>query len=341
MPAAPPQASSAAGLILTANRDVAGHLSAWRIIVNKFHGRAILAVLIDNRTVIVDYLAVLNSSPVGMLLVDRRFDIVFANAKAEAMFGYASGELNGKSVNCLVPESMRQAHDGMMSKFFGEDSTRGLSKGRYLDVLHRSGELVKVEIGLMPVEVDGNKYILVSALEIANEILNVAAHKDALTGLPNRGLFVELARNLRSLAVREGAALSLLFIDLDGFKHVNDNFGHQAGDRLLGSIANVLEKNRRKNDIVGRYGGDEFVMCLYDVSDCRAAEKISRSIIADIETVADTELDHPRVSASIGQLFLASPDELTLEQSLETADELMYRAKKAGKGQVLSREIGG
>ena len=297
--------------------------------------------MLDNRAVIVDYLAVLNSSPVGMLLVDEGFDIVFANAKAEAMFGYAEDELTGMTVNCLVPEPMRQIHNGMMSKFFGEDGTRGLSKGRYLDVLHRSGELIKVEIGLMPVEVEGNKYILVSALDIANEILNVAAHKDALTGLPNRSLFIELARNLRSLAIREGVALSLLFIDMDGFKQVNDNFGHQAGDRLLGSIANILEKNRRKNDIVGRYGGDEFIMCLYDVINCQAAEKISRSIIADIETVAATELDHPRVSASVGQLFLTSPGSLSLEQSLEAADKLMYRAKNAGKGRVLSREIGG
>ncbi|HEY5739980.1 MAG TPA: sensor domain-containing diguanylate cyclase [Gammaproteobacteria bacterium] len=287
-----------------------------------------------------DYLAVLNASPIGMLLVDPRFDIVFANAKAESMFGYGDGELNGLSVNCLVPEHMRAAHSGLMSDFFSQHGSRGLSKGRYLNVLHRSGELIKVEIGLMPVKVEGSEYILVSALEIANQILNVAAHKDALTGLPSRGLFIELARNLRSLAIREAVALSLLFIDLDEFKQVNDSFGHQAGDRLLGSIANILEKNRRRNDIVGRYGGDEFVMCLYDVSDCAAAEKIARSIIDDIETVAATELDHLQVSASIGQLFLVSPGDLSLEQSLEAADELMYRAKSAGKGTVLSREIG-
>ena len=286
-----------------------------------------------------DYLAILNSSPVGMLLVDERFDIVFANAKAEAMFGYAEGELNGMPVNCLVPEQMRHGHTDMMSKFFRKQSSRGLSKGRYLDVMQRNGELVKVEIGLMPAEVDGNKYILVSALEIANQILNVAAHKDALTGLPNRGLFVELARNLRSLAVREGVALSLLFIDLDGFKQVNDSCGHQAGDRLLGSIANILEKSRRKNDIVGRYGGDEFIMCLYDVRNCCAAEKIARSIIGDIETASVTELDRLHVSASIGQLFLASPGALSMDQSLKAADDLMYLAKNAGKGQVLSREI--
>ena len=286
-----------------------------------------------------DYLAILNSSPVGMLLVDQRFDIVFANAKAEAMFGYANGGLNGKPVNCLVPEQIRQGHSGLMSKFFSEDNARGLSKGRYLEVLHSNGELVKVEIGLMPVEIEGSKHVLVSALEIANPILNVAPHKDTLTGLPNRGLFIELARNLRSLAIRERLALSLLFIDLDGFKAVNDSFGHQAGDRLLGSIANILEKNRRKNDIVGRYGGDEFVMLLYDVSSCRAGEKISRSIIGDIETVSSTELDHLRVSASIGQLYLANPADLPLEESLKAADEVMYRAKNEGKGMVRSREI--
>ena len=81
------------------------------------------------RTYVVDYLAILNSSPVGMLLVDQQFDIVFANAKAEAMFGYASGELNGMPVNCLVPEQMRPAHTGSMSKFFGADSSRGCRKG--------------------------------------------------------------------------------------------------------------------------------------------------------------------------------------------------------------------
>jgi diguanylate cyclase (GGDEF)-like protein/PAS domain S-box-containing protein len=287
----------------------------------------------------VDYLTILNSSPVGMLLVDQRFNIVFANAKAEAMFGYDNGELNGMPVNCLVPEQVRPNHNGSMSKFFGENKKRGLAKGRYLPVLQRSGELIKVEIGLMPVEIEGERHILVSALEIANQILNVAPHKDILTGLANRGLFMELARNLRSLAIREGAALSLLFVDLDGFKQVNDTLGHEAGDRLLGSIANILEKNRRKNDIVGRYGGDEFVMCLYDVRSCRAAEKISRSIIHDIESVSALELDHLIVSASIGQLYLASPGALSLEESLKAADEVMYEAKNSGKGQVRSREI--
>ena len=288
-----------------------------------------------------DYLAILNSSPVGMLLVDQQFKIVFANAKAESMFGYDGGELNGMPVNCLVPEQMRPGHTGSMAKFFDTNKKRGLSKGRYLPVLHRGGEMIKVEIGLMPVEVDGEKHILVSLLEIANQILNVAPHKDALTGLANRALFMELARNLRSLAVREGAAMSLLFIDLDGFKQVNDTLGHQAGDRLLGSIANILEKNRRRNDIVGRYGGDEFVMCLYDVRSCQAAEKISRSIIRDIESVSATELDQLPVSASIGQLYLASAGALSLDDALKAADEAMYDAKNAGKGQVLSREIAG
>ena len=294
----------------------------------------------NNQTFNVDYLAILNSSPVGMLLVDPQFDIVFANAKAEAIFGYDSGELNGMPVNCLVPEQARKGHTGSMKQFFEQDSSRGLSKGRYLPVLRRDGELLKVEIGLMPVEFDGGKFILVSALEISNEILNVAPHKDVLTGLPNRSLFMELARNLHNLAIREQAALCLMFIDLDGFKQVNDSLGHQAGDRLLGSIANILEKNRRRNDVVGRYGGDEFVMCLYDAGSCRAAEKIARSIIDDIESVSDVELDHLQVSASIGLLFLASAASLPLDEAIEAADKVMYDAKKAGKGRVSSREIG-
>jgi len=150
-----------------------------------------------------------------------------------------------------------------------------------------------------------------------------AAH-DPLTGLPNRAHFHD--RLARELARREGAA-AVLFVDLDGFKAVNDTFGHEAGDRLLVAVAQRLRGCVRPADIVARLGGDEFTVLLGGVGDAGEAVTVARRIL---DTLATRPGVSARITASVGVAVGAvgtAPDEL-----LRRADAALYDAKAAGKG---------
>jgi diguanylate cyclase (GGDEF)-like protein len=170
------------------------------------------------------------------------------------------------------------------------------------------------------------------ALARASGMIASAEHRaqhDSLTGLANRGLFVETAERHIELCRREGSQLSVLFIDLDGFKRVNDRYGHEMGDRLLRAVAARLHNAIRGSDIAARLGGDEFAVLLMHAGARLAAgvaEKLVDSLSAPYELGAETL----QVSASIGVAAFPEPAG-SAEQLLRRADEAMYRAKLAGK----------
>lgn len=156
------------------------------------------------------------------------------------------------------------------------------------------------------------------------------AHHDAITGLPVRRLFFEQLRALRSeLAAYTGTNLALLFVDLDGFKFINDRDGHAAGDQLLARVANVLRQHTRQGDLLCRLGGDEFVLVL------PAPDGDARSVAqtAGERIVTSVGVLYPGLGCSIGLTVGTSAD--TAADLLARADAAMYRAKQMGKGRVV------
>ncbi len=165
-----------------------------------------------------------------------------------------------------------------------------------------------------------------------DQALYQSAHYDALTQLPNRSLFLgELAREL-ARAERQGTRLALLFIDLDGFSHVNDSLGHAAGDGLLVRAADRLRSCVRKADLVGRLGGDEFTVVLPALRDAADAATVARHVIETLSQPYDIGHGEAFVSASIG-IAVFPTDGMTAQELLQHADMAMYRAKAAGRGQ--------
>ena len=163
------------------------------------------------------------------------------------------------------------------------------------------------------------------------ERLRHGALHDALTGLPNRTLFLDRLEQSLRRARRSagGGGAAVLFLDLDRFKVVNDSLGHQAGDRLLQAVAHRLDAALRPGDTVARMGGDEFTLLLEDVTDAREATVVAERVLATLDglfTVAGRELV---VSGSIG-IALGGPD-ADPEGLIRDADVAMYRAKAAGK----------
>ncbi|MDR6775719.1 sensor domain-containing diguanylate cyclase [Azospirillum sp. BE72] len=163
------------------------------------------------------------------------------------------------------------------------------------------------------------------ALQLGAELHQ--ARRDPLTGLPARGLFLELAERMHQSAGRRELTLAFLYIDLDGFKGVNDRHGHHQGDKVLAMVAEIMRRTTRDGDLLGRLGGDEFVICLSGhAPDIRTvATSVAARIITDVRDLGQG------VGCSIG-IALCAGDCDDLPGSLRRADAAMYRAKQMGKG---------
>ena len=162
-----------------------------------------------------------------------------------------------------------------------------------------------------------------------NRIRELANH-DALTGLPNRTCFSALLNAAMQAARRHGQSLSVMFVDLDRFKIINDTLGHHAGDELLQEVAMRLRHTLRASDVVARLGGDEFVVLAEDVKEASQMEAVARKVLAALVKPMFIHGRECTVTASIG--ICLYPRDASDEQSLmKNADAAMYRAKEAGK----------
>jgi diguanylate cyclase (GGDEF)-like protein len=162
------------------------------------------------------------------------------------------------------------------------------------------------------------------------EAVRYASVHDALTGLPNRALFNDRLEHGLAQAKRHNWNLAVMFIDLDGFKKINDSYGHDAGDSVLKTIAARLTENTRDDDTVSRYGGDEFLYLLTEVENEQDLTSIADKLIESIQTPCTVRIGdlsiNPSTSASIG-IALFPKDGTTADALIKSADQAMYRAK--------------
>jgi len=162
----------------------------------------------------------------------------------------------------------------------------------------------------------------------SDELRNMALH-DQLTQLYNRHFLIEAANQKMAESIRHGNPLSILMIDIDHFKQVNDQFGHQAGDSVLQAVAQVLAESNRKEDVVARFGGEEFV-ALFEHCPIESAEEKAERFRDKIERLMPAGIP---ITASFGVAELR-PNEESFEQLLARADEAVYRAKVSGRNRV-------
>jgi len=166
------------------------------------------------------------------------------------------------------------------------------------------------------------------------------ATRDQLTGVLNREGFTSQANDLLDQGARYGVGFAVVYMDIDRFKAINDTFGHELGDRALKNTATRIRDAARRQDLLGRMGGDEFVLLLYD---CRAAdaEQITRRILSQVaaEPISREKQD-ARVSLSAGLLYVQLSHQVhSVDVLISAADQLMYQAKQAGGNQVHSRIV--
>lgn len=173
------------------------------------------------------------------------------------------------------------------------------------------------------------EFRLAAVTERAEASRNAAFH-DLLTGLPNRALFNDRLEHGLAQAKRHDRNLAVMFIDLDGFKKINDTLGHDAGDEVLKTIAARLMASTRDDDTVSRHGGDEFLYMLTEVESKRDLTLIAEKLVASIQMPCSVTVDalmiNPSISASIG-IAIFPKDGATAQALVRSADKAMYRAK--------------
>ncbi|WP_421850403.1 diguanylate cyclase domain-containing protein [Marinomonas sp.] len=262
----------------------------------------------------------------AVCVVDRDGSFVFVSAAFEDMFGYAPDEVIGKPmVNMVYPEDREKtlyvAESVVGGKVLPRFENRWVRKdGKVVNVLWsaRWSEEHQVRIAVA--------HDITERKEMEAQLLYAAGHDD-LTDLPNRTLLLDRLQASLSLAEREQVGLSVLFIDIDGFKDINDGYGHAVGDLLLQQIAKRLGDCVRKSDTVGRLGGDEFLIILNKVNNTQSAVLVAEKIRETLSTIFVVEGSSMLVSASIGIARYPENGKQPLDL-VQSADQAMYQAKK-------------
>ena len=264
--------------------------------------------------------------PDAACVVDADGHLLYVSASFERIFGYTSDEILGRRIFELVhPDdraaTMQQAEqvmDGTLQLHF---------RNRYI---HKDGRTVDIQWSARWLPDHGVRIGVaheVTELRRAERELEHRASHDPLTGLPNRHhLHCELQYAIAH-AAQTGDGLAVLYLDLDGFKEVNDRGGHDTGDRLLREVAQRLQQGLRKGDLVARVGGDEFVALLPGCTNAEAARAVADSLRACLSPPYTLPDGSFRLDASVGIACFPSdgsdPDALLAE-----ADRAMYAAKR-------------
>jgi diguanylate cyclase (GGDEF)-like protein len=187
---------------------------------------------------------------------------------------------------------------------------------------------------------EANEHLLLSALDaqVAAETavsqldqLQISSQRDALTGTPNRTLLLDRLASAITLATRRCTHAAVIFLDIDHFKQINDTLGHATGDTVLQMVARRLEGSVRDSDAVGRFGGDEFLVLLSEVSKIADVSVIVRKMIADIAAPSLVHGHLLQVSVSVG-IAIYPDDASNADALISLADAAMYRSKRRGGG---------
>ena len=210
--------------------------------------------------------AAMAAAPDGVVLVDRDGIILMANASMAAMSGYSAEELRGQSVSIFLPPALREKHGQHMHSYFLQPSKRTMGTGQHLWLSRPDGTTVPVDIALGYSQVYGGTAVAfvrdVSEVRQMQSHMQYQATHDTLTGLFNRWQFNQRLEQGVAEVARHGRPMTLLLIDLDDFKTINDSYGHAAGDQALKEVARRLKGCLRAADTLARLGGDEFTVLL-------------------------------------------------------------------------------
>jgi diguanylate cyclase (GGDEF)-like protein/PAS domain S-box-containing protein len=272
----------------------------------------------------------------GISITDEKGNIIEVNSAFTRITGYSQTEVLGKNSTMF--------NSGIQDKAFYQAMQSYLSLNDYwsgeLWNRHKDGGLYAISLIISAVKDDSGKVVHYVCLfsditkrKEEEQQLKQIAHFDHLTKLPNRALLNDRLQQAIAMTTRRKSSLAIAFIDLDGFKAVNDEYGHACGDQLLVSIAHRFQETLREGDTLARLGGDEFIALLCDI-DKSSCEMVLQRLVEAAQSPVTIGNTHLSISASIGVTIFPNDHE-NAETLIRHADQAMYSAKQTGKNQFV------
>ncbi len=277
---------------------------------------------------------VFTSAREGIIITDTDGIILDVNSSFSEITGYPRDEAVGKN-----PRFMQS---GRHTKEFYQSLWKSLEiSGFWMGEIwnrRKSGELILEFLTISTVrdsQGEVEHYVAlfsdITEQKRQQQQLEYHAHYDALTNLPNRVLLADRLQQAMLQVGRRGTRLAVAYIDLDGFKEINDSYGHDIGDKLLMSVAGRLKGELREGDTIARLGGDEFVAVLLDLNAHEEELSLLDRMLESASSPILIDTMELKVTASIGVTFFPQNEEIDADQLLRQADQAMYQAKLSGK----------
>jgi diguanylate cyclase (GGDEF)-like protein/PAS domain S-box-containing protein len=282
---------------------------------------------------------VFENSTEGVVITTPDATILTVNAAFTEVTGYTAEEVIGQTPRVLY--SGRQSED-FYRRMWGDLTKKGGWQGEIWN-RRKNGDIYLEWLTINALRSEKGEithYVAIfsdiTSEKETEERLHYLAHYDPLTGLSNRVLFQDRFKSALARARRNGSMVAVLFMDLDGFKEVNDTLGHNAGDMLLSLVAGRLGGLLRETDTVGRLGGDEFAIVVPDITGNGqgGARSVAEKVIVALSDPFDIDGQKARVSASVG-ISLYPTDGLDVDNLINRADKAMYEAKRTGKNRFV------
>lgn len=318
-----------------------------QFIKNRQENRKVEARLRESE---VRFKAAFYNTAVGTIIINEHGALLETNNafcellgfQRDEILDYSLFELNAESEREITFTKLRQVVNGQLPSFCTEQRIR-----------HKNGRYLWVQVSMSPLSEQREKAQLVlvqfqdislhkqyeAELRIAKNQAESLATIDHLTGLMNRRFFEKRLNIEYSRAAREGEPLSIIMVDIDNFKEINDIYGHQVGDRALKLFTSCLSANIRAYDFIGRYGGEEFIICLPNTNH-EQARKIAERMRKETEDnpLRLVYLEEPiAITGSYGVATCKGYEE-GIARLIRRADKAMYKAKRAGRNRVCEAE---
>jgi diguanylate cyclase (GGDEF)-like protein/PAS domain S-box-containing protein len=290
--------------------------------------------LVEKRLLL--FKTVVEATDAAVAVTDRHFTVLEVNAACQRVTGFAAEQLLGRSIRA----SFLSAHDGSLHREILDSIERRSAWSGELWGFNRSGKPLPLRATINALKHDDGTvchHVLVfsdiTKLKATERLLKNLAYSDSLTGLPNRALFMDRLEQEISIDSRRARGFTLMFIDIDHFKNINDSLGHSVGDQVLTDLAKRMRQCLREEDTLARMGGDEFTVIVRETVDAPVVQRLAEKLIASVALpleLGDVVLE---ISASIG-VALFPQDGPDSDALMKNADTAMYSAKAEGGGKV-------
>ena len=294
---------------------------------------------LERAAVVRQMAAVVESSNDAIISQDMFGNVVSWNPAAEKLFGFPYEEAKGKPISIIIPHTHQQEFSDLVERVLSGDQVQDIETDR----LTKEGHRVDVSMSIAPIRDASGEVVGISTIardvtekKKAEELRRLAL-LDELTGLNNRRGFVLLAGHSANVAKRDKRPMTLLFVDLDNLKQINDNFGHSEGDRAIADAAMVLRDTFRESDVVARVGGDEFCVLMMSDGPVLDADTPMIRLSTNVD-LHNARRDRPyKLSFSVGKADYDPTAPATIEELMQAADEAMYvqKSTNAPKPRVL------